>query len=136
MVVYKGRLLFKLLFKLKIEASPLNAGHHMAFKHHISFATNLAVTRLFYSNLSRLPFLGQVINLDLVWCFAKYLFRTCGFVPMSYFYSETKEWSKDWAKQWALLWLAFLGIQSWFHNIPHSTELMAIFIIKNSYMIS
>ena len=31
---------------------------------------------------------------------------TCCFVPMSYFYSETNEWSQDWAKRWALLWSA------------------------------
>ena len=30
------------------------------------------------------------------------------FVPMSYFYSETNDWSQDWAKLWALLWLATL----------------------------
>ena len=33
-------------------------------------------------------------------------FGTCGFVPMSYFYSETNEWSQDWAKRWARLWSA------------------------------
>ena len=27
---------------MKIEACPVNAGHYMASKHHISFATNLA----------------------------------------------------------------------------------------------
>ena len=30
------------IFKLKIEACPVNAGHYTAFKHSISFATNLA----------------------------------------------------------------------------------------------
>ena len=30
------------IFKLKIEAHPVNAGHYMAFRHHISSATNLA----------------------------------------------------------------------------------------------
>ena len=39
-IVYKGRLLK--IFKSKIEACPVDAGHPMAFKHHISFATNLA----------------------------------------------------------------------------------------------
>ena len=33
-------------------------------------------------------------------------FGTGGFVPMSYFYSETNGSSKDWAKRWALLWSA------------------------------
>ena len=32
----------KTFFKLKIEARPVNAGHYMAFKHSISFATDLA----------------------------------------------------------------------------------------------
>ena len=41
MNVYKGRLLKK-IFKLKIEARPINAGQYMAFKHCISFATDLA----------------------------------------------------------------------------------------------
>ena len=30
------------IFKSKIEARPVNAGHYMAFKHRISFATDLA----------------------------------------------------------------------------------------------
>ena len=30
-------------------------------------------------------------------------------VPMSYFYSETNEWSKDWVKLWALLWLVTIS---------------------------
>ena len=33
-------------------------------------------------------------------------FGTCCFVPMSYFFSETNDWSKDGAKQWARLWSA------------------------------
>ena len=33
-------------------------------------------------------------------------FRTCCFVPMSYFYSETNQWLQIWAKRWALLWSA------------------------------
>ena len=68
------------IFKSKIEAHPVNSGHYMAFKHSISFATNLAanfgcdrfrikpdivssfcappyeVAALFDSNLSRRPF--------------------------------------------------------------------------------
>ena len=31
------------IFKSKIEAHPVNAGHHMAFKYCISFTTNLTV---------------------------------------------------------------------------------------------
>ena len=40
MNVYKGRLLKK-IFKSKIKACPVNAGHYMAFRHSISFATDL-----------------------------------------------------------------------------------------------
>ena len=45
----------------------------------------------------------------------------CGFVPMSYFYSETNdsEWSKDWAKQWVLFWSATSSCQ--FHRKFHFT---------------
>ena len=69
------------IFKSKIEARPVNAGHYMAFKHSISFATNLAsnlgcdqfrimpeVAVLFDLNLRRCPFLGQVVDLDLLLC--------------------------------------------------------------------
>ena len=31
------------IFKLKINACPVNTGHYMAFKHHTSFATDLAL---------------------------------------------------------------------------------------------
>ena len=41
MNVYKGRLLKK-IFKSKFKACPVNTGHYMAFKHWISFATDLA----------------------------------------------------------------------------------------------
>ena len=36
------RQIAKKIFKSKIEALPVNAGHYMAFKHRVSFATNLA----------------------------------------------------------------------------------------------
>ena len=39
-------------------------------------------------------------------CLHRIQFGTCGFVPVSNFYSETNEWSKNWAKLWALLWSA------------------------------
>ena len=79
-------------FKSKIEACPVNAGHYMASKHHISFVIDLAanfgcnqfritpgivfklcalpseVAVLFDSNLSRRPFLRQVVDLDLLLC--------------------------------------------------------------------
>ena len=95
MDVCKGRLTKKMgVFKLKIEAHPVNAGRWtccMAFKHSISLAINLAanfgfesrltsfpnfcllhsgseVAGLFDSNLSKGPFLGQVVHLDLLLC--------------------------------------------------------------------
>ena len=83
-----------MIVKKKIKYSPVNAGHYMAFKHHISYATSLAavclqtlaaihsescqtsfpgfcvppfeVAVLFNSNLSTRPFLRQVVYLDLV----------------------------------------------------------------------
>ena len=78
--------------QIKIKACPVNAGHYMAFKHRISFATYLAanfgsdwfrimpdiipsfwvqpseVSMLLYSNLSTCPFLGRDVNLDLLLC--------------------------------------------------------------------
>ena len=41
-------------------------------------------------------------------------FGTCCFVPMSYVYSETNDWSKDGAKLWARLWSATTSRQ--FHR--------------------
>ena len=93
MIVYQVKQL-KQIFKLKIEACPVNAGHYMAFKfeHCISFAIDLAanfgcyqfritpdiVSKILGStigsrwaillNLSRRPFLRQVVDLDLLLC--------------------------------------------------------------------
>ena len=79
----------KKIFNMKIKAGPINAGLNTAFKHCISFATDLAANFgcyplrimsdivskllrlaavLFDWNLSRLPFLGHVIYLDLLLC--------------------------------------------------------------------
>ena len=52
---------------------------------------------LFHWNMSRRPFLGQVVDWDLLLC----QFETYGFVPMPHFYSETNEWLQDWPIQWA-----------------------------------
>ena len=76
------------IFKSKIEARPVNDGHYMTFKYIISFATYLAATLVaidsesrltsfpsfcappsevampFDSNVSRRPFLKQVVDLD------------------------------------------------------------------------
>ena len=46
-------------------------------------------------------------------------FGTCCFVPISYFYSETNEWSKDWVKWWGQLWSATTSCQ--FHRNFHFT---------------
>ena len=51
MIVYKGRYAQK-IFKVKIEAHPVNAGHYMAFKHCISVVTYLAAN--FGSNRFRI----------------------------------------------------------------------------------
>ena len=75
------------------------------------------VSALFNSNLSRHPFLRQVVNLDLLLC--RIRFGTCDFAPMSYFYSETNDSSQDWAKRWALLWSATTS--RWFHRNFHFT---------------
>ena len=83
------------IFTSKFEASPVKAGDYMACKHRMSFANDLAanfvalvaidseshltsfprfcappseVAVLFDSNLSRCPFLGQVVDLDLLLC--------------------------------------------------------------------
>ena len=83
MINYKDKQLKK-KFKLKIKARPVNVGHYMAFKHHISLlliwlqtlvvinsescqrsfpsicSPPSEVALLFNLNLSRRPFLGQV----------------------------------------------------------------------------
>ena len=74
------------------------------------------VSVLFYSNLSRLPFLGQVVNIDLLLC-TGFDSEHAVFVPVSYFYSETNYWSNYWAKQWVLLWSATTSRQ--FHRKLH-----------------
>ena len=98
MIVYKGRLL-KNIFKLKIKDLP--DCHYMAFKHSISFVTNLAANFGYNLNLSRRSFLGQVVDLDLLLC--------TEFDSEYAALSESNEWSKDGAKQWgqaAQLWSA------------------------------
>ena len=91
MTVYKGKLLKK-IFKLKIEACPVNAGttwlSNIAFHLRPIWLQTLAVINsesrltsfpsfcappsevaaLFDSNLSRRPFHGQVVDLDLLLC--------------------------------------------------------------------
>ena len=101
----------------------------MAFKYHISLATDLTanfgcnwfritpdiVSKLlratiwsscavqFESEQTPFPQTGLLLRFAAL---HRIQFGTCCFVPMSYFYSETNEWSQDWAKLWALLWSA------------------------------
>ena len=111
MVVDKGRLPEKIL-KSKIKAPPINAGHNIAFyllsiwlqtlvainsescqtsfPNFCSLSSEVAV--LFDSKLSRCPFLGQIVDLDLLLCTLHSIqFRTCEIDPMPYSYSETNE---------------------------------------------
>ena len=67
------------------------------------------VAVLFYSNLSRLPFLGQVVNLDLLLCtgfdsehVVLFLYHIFAQRPMN-----DSKIDSDWAKQWALLSCCF-----------------------------
>ena len=60
MIIYnKGRLL-KQNLQNKNEACPVNAGHYMAFKHHISFATYLAAN--FGCNLFRITVTPDIVS--------------------------------------------------------------------------
>ena len=100
MIVYKGRLLKKIL-KLKIEASPVNADHYMAFKTlqliwlqtlvafdsescETSFPSFCAPPQ----SLLQMPFLEQVVDLDLLLCTGIDQEHADLFL---YFYSETHE---------------------------------------------
>ena len=60
-------------------------------------------------------------------------FQTCGFVPMSYFYSETDNWSKDGAKRWARLWSATASRQFHrnFHFVWNRKCLVAVVAARN-----
>ena len=60
------------------------------------------VSMLFNSNLSRRPFLRQVVNLDLLLC-TGFNYDVLFLCPITS-YSETNEWSKDWIASWVLLW--------------------------------
>ena len=62
------------------------------------------VAVLFDLNLSRRPFLGQVVDSDLLLCTG--FDSEHAFCSYAYFYSETNKWLKDWAKRWARPWLA------------------------------
>ena len=122
-----SRWLFKFIFKqiakkilkLKVEARPVNKvpiwlsnialqvaidseSCQRSFSSFCSPPSQVAV--LLYWNLSSLPFLGQVVDFDLLFCTGRIRLAICGFVPMLLFNSETNEWSKDWAKWWTLLW--------------------------------
>ena len=107
------------IFKLKIEAHPVNACPYLSFKHRISFATYLAANFGCYQ-FRIMPDIVSMLLHDAIWsCCAVQLefeqtpfsrigrhqfrsaalhriqFGTCCFVPVSYFYSETNHWSED-----------------------------------------
>ena len=84
----KAQQIAERIFKLKIKACPVTAGHYMVFKHQISFATNseanfdcnlfrimldivlCCANQIWADSLSsgRCPFLRQVVNIDLLLC--------------------------------------------------------------------
>ena len=94
----------------------------MAFKHHISFAIDLA-SRF---GCGRFRIMPDIVSKRLcaaicsirIWADAllsdkssieilhRIRFGIYRIIPMSYFYSETNQRSKDWAKRCALLWSA------------------------------
>ena len=107
------------------------AGCYITFKHHISFASDLAANfgckwfRIIEDTVSVRLLRAAIWSSCALWLESKqtpfpragrwfrsaalhrFQFSTCCFIPMSYVYSETgetNEWSKDWTKQWALLW--------------------------------
>ena len=109
MNVYNGRIgqIAQEIFRSRIEARHVNAGHYMPFKHHISFATDLAAN--FGFNWFRImpDIISTLLSATIwSWCAVRVeseqtpfplscLFRpaalhriqfgTCGFVSMSYF---------------------------------------------------
>ena len=112
----------------------------MAFKHHISFATDLAAN-LGWNRFRIMPDIVSKFLRAAIWsrcavrceseqtsfsrtgrrlrsvALQRIRFRTWGFVPRSYFYSETNEWSKGGGKRWARLWSATTPRQ--FHRKFH-----------------
>ena len=109
------RLIAKKIFKLKIEAHPVNVGHYMAFKHCISFVTYLAAIfgcdqfRITPDSVSKLLCTAIWNSCAVIFKYEQtpfprtvYWFRpaalhriwlgTCCFVPMSYFYSQINDW--------------------------------------------
>ena len=126
------------------------AGHYMAFKHRILFAIDLAanlgwidsesrqtsfqsffappseVAVLFDSNLSRRPFLGQVVDLDLLLCTGFYLEHAVLFLCHIF----TRRPMQDWAERCVLLWSAttsgrFHGnfISQWKQNLSSRPDI-------------
>ena len=71
---------------------------------------SFALAVLYKWSLSR-PFLGQVVNLDLLLCTGFNLKHAALFLCL-YFDSENNEWLKDWSKWWALLW----SVKPWGHS--------------------
>ena len=74
---------------------------------------------LFDLNLSKHPFLGQVVNLDLLLC-TGFDELHAELFPCLFFHLEINEWSKDWEKRWVLL---LLVTSSWeIHRNSNSTK--------------
>ena len=120
------------IFKLKIEALPVNTGHYMAFKYCISFATNLGhhLAANFWCYWFRIRPDSDIVPKLLcaaIWSCCAVQFEseqnpfpqtshwlestalhrmqlgTCCFVPVSYFYSETNE--IEWMIERSLDWV-------------------------------
>ena len=131
------------IFKSKIEACLVNAGHYMAFKHRISFATDLVAIQpanfdcdrfrimldialkllraaiwsrcalLFESEQTPFPRAGRRFRSAAL---HRIRFGTCGFVPMSYLYTQRPmnsqndrkiEWSDERGFGWQQLLAKF-----------------------------
>ena len=100
----------------KIEACSINVGLYIAFRHHISFATDFAANFGCYG-FRIMPEIVSKLLFTTIWshCAVQFkseqtpfswtgrqfrsaalhriIFGKCCFVPKSYFYSETNEWS-------------------------------------------
>ena len=128
----------------------------MAFKYCFSFATDLAANfgcyrfRIMPDIVSKL-LRASIWSSSAVWfeleqtpvsltgrgfgsvALHRVLLGICCFVLMSYFYSETYEWSKKWAKLWSLLWSATTFCQFYwkFHLASNKKWFVAAWYLKS-----
>ena len=91
------------IFKLKIEACPVNAGHYTAFKHSISFATNLAANFGCY----RFRIMPDIVS--------KLLRATIWSSCADWFKSEQTPFPGAGLISFATYWAANFGC-NWFHH--------------------